>query len=151
MLKILGAAVAGAIALAAPAAADPPVLGYIGLYVKDVPRAVDFYERAFGLKRRVITPQQEYGEMQTGTTRLGFINALLVERLSRNSAFGDKGTVPSGSEIGLVTTDVAGLYARALAAGAEAVSAPVEKPWHQIVSYVRDPDGHLVEICSPLP
>ena len=32
-----------------------------------------------------------------------------------------------------------------------AVSPPVAKPWGQIVAYVRDPDGHLVELCSPLP
>ncbi len=139
------------LAMTVPASAEPPVFGYVGLYVKDVPQSVAFYEKAFGLLRRQITSQNEYGEMQTGTTRLGFINAGLVERLSRNSAFGDTGGRPSGSEIGFVTTDVAGLYSRAVAAGAEPVLPPVVKPWHQIVSYVRDPDGHLVEICSPLP
>lgn len=132
-------------------AADAPVLGYIGLYVKDVPRSVDFYERAFGISRRHITKEQEYGEMQTGTTRLGFINAALVERISKDSAFGQSGMGPAGSEIGFVTPDVDGLYKRAIAAGAVPVHAPEMKPWHQVVSYVRDPDGHLVEICSPLP
>lgn len=132
-------------------AEEAPVLGYIGLYVKDVPRSVSFYERAFGLVRRNITKEQEYGEMQTGTTRLGFINATLVERISKDSVFGQSGMRPSGSEIGLVTTDVDGLYKRAIAAGAVPVLAPEMKPWHQVVSYVRDPDGHLVEICSPLP
>ncbi len=144
---------AALLALSVPAAAQtqPPVFGYVGLYVADVPRSVDFYERAFGLTRRYITKQQEYGEMQTGTTRLGFMNAALVERVSKNSAFGGSDAPPSGSEIGFVTPDVEGLYRHALAAGATPVAAPAEKPWHQTVSYVRDPDGHLVEICSPLP
>jgi hypothetical protein len=25
-----------------------------------------------------------------------------------------------------------------------------QKPWGQTVGYVRDPDGFLVEICSPI-
>jgi uncharacterized glyoxalase superfamily protein PhnB len=53
-------------------------------------------------------------------------------------------------EVALVTTDVAGLYARAVEAGATTVSEPATKPWGQTVAYVRDNAGHLVEICSPV-
>ncbi|MFQ3593593.1 MAG: VOC family protein, partial [Gemmataceae bacterium] len=28
--------------------------------------------------------------------------------------------------------------------------APVAKPWGQVVSYVRCPDGILVELCTPI-
>jgi len=49
-----------------------------------------------------------------------------------------------------VTEDVAGAYARAVAAGAMPLMPPKEKPWGQIVSYVRDCNGFLVEICSPV-
>jgi hypothetical protein len=27
---------------------------------------------------------------------------------------------------------------------------PVHKPWGQVVSYVRCPDGVLVELCTPV-
>jgi catechol 2,3-dioxygenase-like lactoylglutathione lyase family enzyme len=145
------AAAAVAMAMAVPAAAEPPVFGYVGLYVKDVTRSVSFYEQAFGLARRYVTPQQEYGEMQTGTTRLGFTNVALIEKMTKTPASSRTNTPPSGSEISFVTSDVESLYKRAVAAGAVPVEAPNEKPWHQIVSYVRDPDGHLVGICSPLP
>ncbi len=30
------------------------------------------------------------------------------------------------------------------------LSAPVEKPWGQIVSYVRASDGCLIELCTPV-
>ncbi len=53
-------------------------------------------------------------------------------------------------ELGFVTDDVAGAHARAIAAGASELSAPVSKPWGQVVSYVRCPDGTLVELCSPI-
>ena len=53
-------------------------------------------------------------------------------------------------EIGLVTEDVQSDYDKAVAGGAIAVSPPSEKPWGQVVSYVRDINGFLVEICSPM-
>jgi uncharacterized glyoxalase superfamily protein PhnB len=49
-----------------------------------------------------------------------------------------------------VSDDVAGAYARAVAAGAAAVQEPRQKPWGQTVGYVRDLNGVLVELCSPL-
>lgn len=41
-------------------------------------------------------------------------------------------------------------HARALAAGATELRAPEAKPWGQTVSYVRCPDGTLVELCTPV-
>jgi uncharacterized glyoxalase superfamily protein PhnB len=49
-----------------------------------------------------------------------------------------------------VTGAVDEAFRRALAAGAEAVRPPAVKPWGQTVAYLRDPDGFLVEPCSPL-
>jgi len=51
----------------------------------------------------------------------------------------------------LYVNDVSALYARAVKAGATAVSEPATKPWGQTVAYLRDKDGHLVELCTPLP
>ena len=58
--------------------------------------------------------------------------------------------VPLGMEIALVTEQVAQAHARALAHGAVSLVEPLVKPWGQTVSYVRCPDGTLVEICSPV-
>ncbi|NRA89340.1 MAG: hypothetical protein HRU28_18575, partial [Rhizobiales bacterium] len=41
-------------------------------------------------------------------------------------------------------------YDHALKSGATPVSAPTEKPWGQTVSFVRDLNGCLVEIASPV-
>ncbi|HEY6780155.1 MAG TPA: VOC family protein, partial [Thermoleophilaceae bacterium] len=53
-------------------------------------------------------------------------------------------------EVCFVTDDVAGAFARALAAGATEASAPQVKPWGQEVAYVRDLDGNVVELASPV-
>jgi uncharacterized glyoxalase superfamily protein PhnB len=56
---------------------------------------------------------------------------------------------PAGFEVALTTADVQAAYDQALAAGAVALAPPVAKPWGQIVAFVRDKDGIIVELCSP--
>ena len=60
------------------------------------------------------------------------------------------GEVPPGMEIALVTDDVAAAFEKAVAAGALPLMPPKEKPWGQVVGYVRDLNGALVELCSPM-
>jgi lactoylglutathione lyase len=62
----------------------------------------------------------------------------------------DTSSKPLGMEIGLVTPDVAQAHAKALTNGAKEIKPPQVKPWGQTVSWVRCPDGTLVEICSPV-
>ena len=124
-------------------------LGYAILYVADVPATVAFYEQAFGLTRRMVH-EGVYGEMETGATRLAFAARDFVRGLIP-LGFAESADVPPPVEIGLVTDDVPAAFAQALAAGARAVKPPETKPWGQVVGYVRDNNGFLVELCSPLP
>jgi predicted enzyme related to lactoylglutathione lyase len=47
-------------------------LGYILLYVENVEQTMNFYAQAFGLEKGFLHEDQ-YGEMVTGETRLGFV------------------------------------------------------------------------------
>ncbi|QDT04941.1 Glyoxalase-like domain protein [Rubripirellula lacrimiformis] len=127
-------------------------LGYVILYVPSVADAVDFYESAFGLECRFRHGgiEGDYAEMETGQTALAFVS----ETLADSHGFGYRKTnvqseAPS-IEVALVTDDVSAAYDRAIAAGAIAVKAPAQQPWGQTISYVRDNNGYLVEICSPV-
>lgn len=133
-----------------PAAAQsaPPALGYVTLYVNDVPGTIAFYEQAFGISRKFITPEKTYGEMVTGTTRLAFITPAAMKEVIPNEQLNTEGTA---GEIAFITPDVQGLFDRAVKAGAKPVLAPVAEPWGQTIAYVRDLDGHLVGIGTPLP
>jgi uncharacterized glyoxalase superfamily protein PhnB len=129
-------------------------LGYVILYVKDVPASLAFYEEAFGLTRRFFNDDngKAYGELETGAARLAFASFELAnEHLKREVVTASLDKAPLGVEIALVTPDVAALYARAVKAGATSVSQPATKPWGQTVAYLRDNSGHLVELCTPLP
>ena len=57
---------------------------------------------------------------------------------------------PLGMEVGLVTTDVQDAHQKALQHGASELAAPSSKPWGQVVSYLRAPDGTLIELCTPM-
>lgn len=125
-------------------------LGYVILYVESVADTVAFYERAFGLERGMVTPTNEYGELKTGDTKLAFAANAFVKTLTAvpfEVASPAKAAPPV--ELGLVTQEVEAAFAKAVAAGAVAVKQPEKKPWGQLVGYVRDNNGFLVEICSP--
>ncbi len=126
-------------------------LGYTILYVKDVPRSVAFYEDAFGLTRRFVHEAGMYAEMDTGSTTLSFAaNGLAKSNLPGGFEENCLSKRPAGFEIAFVSDDVPAAYQRALTAGAVAVSPPALKPWGQTVAFVRDKDGIVVEICSPV-
>jgi lactoylglutathione lyase len=122
-------------------------LGFVILYTPDVAKKIEFYERAFGVKKKAIHGGV-YGEVE-GPTSLGFAAESFVRESGMDFAPTRRGVTPPAMEIGFIFDDVPAAYSRAIEAGCTAVSPPTEKPWGQIVSYVRDDDGVLVEICSP--
>lgn len=126
-------------------------LGYTILYVPDVAASLDFFERAFGLARRFLHESGQYGELDTGATTLAFAaHELGHGNFPGGHVQAHASAQPLGMEIGLVTEDVPAAHARALAAGASELAVPVLKPWGQTVSYLRTPDGCLVELCTPM-
>jgi lactoylglutathione lyase len=126
-------------------------LGYTIVYVPDVAASLAFFERAFGLARRFLHESGTYGELATGDTTLAFAaHALGDANFTGGHVRADTSPQPLGMEIGLVTADVPAAHSRALGAGARELSAPATKPWGQVVSYLRCPDGCLVELCTPM-
>ena len=124
-------------------------LGYFIIYVPNVVATIEFYERAFGLSRRFVHDSGMYAELETGATSLAFAEENFTPTHGE-FALNRPTMKPAGAEIGLVASDVAAAYQRALDAGAVSVLAPVTKPWGQIVAYVRDQNGFLVELCSAM-
>lgn len=125
-------------------------LGYTIIYVEDVLKTVAFFELAFGLSRRFVHESNLYAEMETGETALAFAGDLAVQDNGLAFAPNRAGSLAAGWEICLVTTDVQAAYDKAVASGATPVAGPTEKPWGQTVSYVRDLNGCIVEIASPI-
>jgi catechol 2,3-dioxygenase-like lactoylglutathione lyase family enzyme len=126
-------------------------LGYTIVYVPNVAASLTFFEDTFGLSRRFLHESGDYGELETGETTLAFASHELGNtNFPAGFVAASESSKPLGVEIALVTPSVAQAHAKALAAGATELKAPETKPWGQVVSYVRCPDGTLVEICSPV-
>ncbi|QGM98151.1 VOC family protein [Methylocystis parvus] len=123
-------------------------LGYVIIYVSDLEETVAFYEKAFCVSRRFLH-ESGYAEMETGATALAFAS----EKLAAANGVATRRNRPdaeaAGAEIAFVSDDVPAAFAKAVAAGAAAYKQPEKKPWGQVVAYVRDNNGFLVEICSP--
>lgn len=125
--------------------------GYTIVYVPSVTEALDFYKEAFGFETRFLHESDQYGELETGNTVLAFASHAVGEmNLDGQYQKADPSAAPFGVELAFVTDDVAAAYAKAIAAGAISIKAPIEKPWGQVVAYVRAQDGSLVELCSPI-
>jgi catechol 2,3-dioxygenase-like lactoylglutathione lyase family enzyme len=126
-------------------------LGYTIVYVPDVAASLQFFEQAFGLRRRFLHESGTYGELDTGETTLSFAAHELGEsHFAGGHVQAHASLKPLGMEIAFVTSDVAEAHRKAVACGARELSTPAVKPWGQTVSYVRAPDGCLIELCTPV-
>jgi lactoylglutathione lyase len=124
------------------------IFKYTIFYVENVALTLQFYENAFGLKTAFLHEAGDYGELETGQTKLAFSSRALMRSLGKNPLSANPKS-PS-FEIAFETTDVEGSLAKAITAGAVLVMEPKLQPWGQVISYVSDFDGYLVEICSPV-
>jgi catechol 2,3-dioxygenase-like lactoylglutathione lyase family enzyme len=124
--------------------------GYTIIYVADVPETVAFYKKAFGLQPRFVHESNLYAELDTGSTALAFAGEPMAAMNELAIRPNRKADVAAGFEIAFVMDDPEAAYRKAVAAGASAVKSPALKPWGQTVGYVRDLNGCLVELCSPM-
>lgn len=122
------------------------IFRYTILYVDNVKESVDFYVRAFGFEQLFIHEGEDYGELSTGETKLAFSSTELMRQLDKNP----RAPSPDSPtfELAFESDNVAADLARAIEAGAILVQDAREEPWGQTTSYVSDPNGYLIEICS---
>ncbi len=124
---------------------------YTILYVDDVEATIEFYNQALGFEQKFITPEKDYAEVISGSTTLAFANIELG-----NSNFKDgfrKSNMkdqPFGIELAFTTNEVEKVMDIAMKHGATVLSETVEKPWGQKVGYLRDINGFIIEICTPI-
>ncbi|XP_078428956.1 dessication-induced 1VOC superfamily protein [Wolffia australiana] len=129
-----------------------PAFAYAVVYVKDVAEMVEFYAKAFGYEVRRLDDARRWGELAAGETTIAFTPARQHEtdavtgvvRLSVSPR--ERPPI----ELCFVYDDVDRAFQRAVENGAAPVAMPEEKPWGQKVGYVRDPDGNVIRLGSPV-
>jgi len=137
----------------APPLEAPPVTGVLetALYVADVDRAAAFYQRLFG--SRVLL--DEPGRMRALDVAGRQVLLLFLEGASDGDNPVPGGVVPPHDARGrihvcfAVPAGVLGAWEAHLAALGVAVESRVHAERGATCLYLRDPDGHLVELATP--
>ncbi|WP_338462305.1 VOC family protein [Synechococcus elongatus IITB7] len=126
------------------------------IYVSDVPKAMQFYTKAFGFEVNFLDPdvkfpgripgrQYQFGELKIpgGTVQFGTpaLGALLMPGFPEAS-------VSTSVELAFYTDDVASVFNQAIQIGGEALRYPEAMPWGQTVAYLRSPEGTYIAICT---
>jgi catechol 2,3-dioxygenase-like lactoylglutathione lyase family enzyme len=148
--------------------AGPPslVFHHAGLTVSDLERSLNFWRDGLGLE--VLLMQEKRGgyiEAITGEPGASVRQAHLQDPGSRvrvellqylappGRPHEPRPRDPGTGHVGFVCSDLAGLLDRLIAHGGKPVSAPVLVDTGAnaglLAVYVRDPDGHIVELDQP--
>ena len=114
---------------------------YVVLVVEDLDAAVAFWTETMGLS--LDHRSGPYAQFSTGATRFG-----LFERVAMEETLG--GLTGERFEVGFKVSDCDRAYDEIVAGGAEPLVPPTDRAWGQRTAYVRDPDGHLVELAQDL-
>ncbi len=123
---------------------------YTILYVESVEDSMQFYQAAFGFLEKFLTPEKDYGELISGDTTIAFARHDLASSNFKEKYQKVNSEELFGIELGFTTTSIETDFKQALTAGATLVEAVVEKPLGQKVGYVKDMNGFLIEICTPM-
>jgi catechol 2,3-dioxygenase-like lactoylglutathione lyase family enzyme len=120
---------------------------YVILIVRDLDRALDFYVGVLGLP--LGHRSGDYAQLATGATRLALYSRSAMAKILGSSLDAPAANAP-GFEIGFKVADVDAAFAELVERGAPPAAAPTDRLWGQRTAYVRDPDGHLIELAQDL-
>jgi lactoylglutathione lyase len=126
-------------------------IGMTLLYVRDVQASVGFYENAFGIEREANAPVEfaKIFQRSAGST-LGFVQRDFAKEHVHRVAEVAPEREPPPVVVLFVVSDVDAMHQRAISAGASSVCGPEDKPLGFRVAYLRDRDGFLVELATPV-
>ena len=120
---------------------------YVILIVDDLDRALRFYTGDLGL--RLGHRSGDYAQFDTGATRVALYTRGAMAEILDMSLDAPAANTP-GFEIGFKVADVDAAFSDLVARGALPAVPPTDRLWGQRTAYVRDPDGHLIELAQDL-
>ncbi|MEO1935815.1 MAG: VOC family protein [Myxococcales bacterium] len=107
---------------------------YVNLFVSDIDRSVEFYEKKLGLSLEFSDSEHGYASLNAGPIRLGLAlpGPEHVDLLGRHTG------------IGLAVKDLVAEHKRLVAQGVQFTMEPAKQPWGGFMALVADPDGNVL-------
>lgn len=121
---------------------------YVVLVVADLDRSLAFYTGTLGLA--LGHRSGPYAQLETGRTRLALFRRDAMAETLGGDALGEPDPGAPAFELGFKVDDVDAAWTELTRRGVAGVVGPTDRPWGQRTAYVRDPDGHLVELAQQL-
>jgi len=119
-------------------------VGYLILYVSDLPTSIAFYRDVVGLPFTFV--DAGYAEFATQGTRLA-----LYERRRAEWLIGAPVSPGPAAEVVFLVHDVDAQDRRLTELGVPVLSGPTDRPWGHRTVHVADPDGFIVEFAQEIP
>lgn len=119
---------------------------YVVLIVRDLERSLRFYTETLGLP--LGHRSGPYAQLDTGTTRLSlFERSAMADTLGADDLEAPDPRAPA-FELGFKVDAVDDAWDELTSQGVPRVVPPTDRPWGQRTAYLRDPDGHLIELAE---
>ena len=119
-------------------------VGYVILYVSDLPASITFYRDVVGLPFRF--EDAGYAEFGTSGTRFA-----LYEARRAGWLIGREVRPGPAAEVVFMVGDVDAEARRMAGLGVPVLSGPADRPWGHRTMHVGDPDGFVVEFAQNIP
>ncbi len=110
-----------------------PHITYVNVFVRDLARACDFYEKTLGLEARQKDVEHGYASFAAGPIHMGLaqVGGDQAELAGRHTG------------IGFDVEDLEAEHARLVAAGVAFPMPPERQPWGGFMALMADPDGNI--------
>src|SRR5215468_1913413 len=139
--------VASCAAPGVPAATEPTVAPL--LVVGDLARSLAFYEGVLGAVRVIAGDSYARLSLGRGELHITTRSEPTPDKPGVTLAPPDPEAAAVPGEIVISVRDCRAMYTRLVARGAVFLAPPTVPPWgHEVRAFLRDPDGHLIELSQ---
>lgn len=117
----------------------------IRIITADVARLVDFYERVTGVPAAWSTP--DFAEVRAGSATLAIAGVRTVALFAPGAA---RPSANGSVIVEFLVDDVDAVHRRLTGFVADFVTEPTTMPWGNRSLLLRDPDGNLINVFTPV-
>jgi lactoylglutathione lyase len=122
-------------------------IGAITLFVADVERAKQWYQRVF--ERPLVHEDDQSGVLRFGPTLINLLAVGEAPELIAPAAVA-QADVGASAQFTIWVDDVDATVAALEERGVELVNGPIDRAWGQRTACFADPDGHLWEVAQSI-